>query len=172
MVEIGSVIRGKVNRVEPYGVWLEYGREPVLVLAPEVSWTEPRPLREVFRTDDECDVVVLRYNDRDRVIVGSIRRLHPEQNPYRQLASLQPGTILGGRVRLLAGDQVTIELPNRAWGHVPRHTLPDGVQTGDGVDVEIVAIEVDEGRLLLAPVVADAHAANGCAPVPAKPPQP
>lgn len=98
MVEIGSIIRGKVNRVEPYGVWLEHAQGPVLVLAPEVSWSDRRPLSEMIRPGEQYDVIVLRYNYRDHVAVGSIRRLHPEENPYRQMARLEPGTVLRGRV--------------------------------------------------------------------------
>ncbi len=157
MVEIGSIIRATVSRVEPYGVWMSHAAGPVLVLVPEASWSDHRPLSEWIRPGDEYDVFVLRYNYRDRVIVGSIRRLHPEENPYRQPARLEPGTILHGRVRLVAGDAVSVVLPNGAWGNVPRASFSTEIRPGDEIDVIITAIEVDEGRLSLATAAAAEH---------------
>jgi ribosomal protein S1 len=167
MVEIGAMIRATVTRVEPYGVYLAHGPETVLVLLPEVSWSDSRPLAERIRPGEEYDVLVLRYNYRDRQIVGSIRRLHRSQNPYRQLARLEPGTVLRVRVVLLAGDEYTVELPNGAWGHVPRRQVPAPVKQGDPLDVVISAVEVDEGRLSLEPTRTDAHQPTGpVAPLP------
>src|SRR5947209_11768997 len=124
MVEIGSIIRATVSRVEPYGVWMDHPAGPVLVLVPEVSWSDRRPPSQWMRPGDEFDVYVLRYNYRDRVIVGSMRRLRPEENPYRQLARLEPGTVLRGRARLIAGDAVSVALANGAWGDISRASLP------------------------------------------------
>ena len=169
MVDVGSIIRAKVTRVEPYGVFLEHAEGPVAVLLPEVSWSDRRPLHESIRPGEEYDVLVLRYNYRDRVMAGSIRRLQPNQNPYRQLAGLEPGTPLRWRVVNVFDHDLTVELPNGAWGHVPKRPIAATVQCDDEIDLVISAIEVDEGRLTLEPIAADAPHANGsAASIPAK----
>jgi len=161
MVEIGSIIRARVTRLEPYGIFLEHAEGPVCVLLPDVSWSAQGDLQERIRVGAEYDVLVLRYNYRDRIVVGSIKRLHPEENPYRQLSRLEPGTALPAKVRHSAGSEVTVELENGAWGHAPRHLLPAGLKAGDLIEVVITGLEVDEGRLWLEPAQRAASERNG-----------
>ena len=149
MVEIGNVIEGTVDRIEPYGLFLNHAAGKVVVLGPEVSWHDHRNLRERFKIGDVLRVLVLRYNYKDEVYAGSIRRLHPEHNPYRDLSRLRPGTVLQGKVTSLAGDEVTVGLPNGAFGHVPKYRTPSHWERGQMVPVFITALEVDEGRLWL-----------------------
>jgi ribosomal protein S1 len=149
MVEIGSVIEAAVEGVEVYGLFLKHGQEHVFVHLPDVSWTDTRDLRERFKPGDVLKVFVLRYNYRDRIVVGSLRRLCPEDNPYRALSRLPPGTLLEGRVTSLAGDEVTVEVANNAHGYLPKIHLHKQLTLGQRVRVAISGLEVDEGRLRL-----------------------
>jgi len=166
MVEIGSVVRAKVTRVEPYGIYLDHEGQTVCVLAPDIAWRDTRKLLERAHLGEEYEVRVLRYNYRDRIIVGSIRLLHPEENPYRELARLEPATVLRGCIQQCARDTVTIELPNGAWGHIAKRDLPPGVQKGAPMDVAIASLEVDEGRLWLEAALPTRSEANGSPPQP------
>jgi ribosomal protein S1 len=132
---------------------LKHGDETVIVLAPEVSWCAKGDLCQRVEVGATLDVLVLRYNYQKREIGGSIRRLHPEENPYRRLSRLEPGTVLRGKVKGVFPDGVTVALPCGARGEVPpsRHSRHD-LKIGDEVAVTITALEVDEGRLVLAPV--------------------
>jgi ribosomal protein S1 len=161
MVEIGSVIRAKVTRVEPFGIYLDHEGQTVCVLAPDIAWHDTRKLLERAQIGEEYDVRVLRYNYRDRIIVGSIRLLHPEENPYRELSLLAPGELLHGKVTCAAGGELTVVLPNGAWGHLPQRLLPHEVKVGDDVNVEISALDVYEGRLRLAPARPASQSSNG-----------
>jgi ribosomal protein S1 len=161
MVEIGSVIRAKVTRVEAYGIYLDHEGQTVCVLAPDIAWHDTRKLLERAHVGEEYEVRVLRYNYRDRIIVGSIRLLHPEENPYRELSLLAPGEPLRGQVTGAAGGEFTVELPNGAWGHLPQRLLPHQVKVGDDVHVEISALDVYEGRLRLAPALPASQSSNG-----------
>jgi ribosomal protein S1 len=149
MVEIGNVVEGTVDRIEPYALFLNHAEGKVVVLAPEVSWHDHRSLRDRFKIGDVLRVLILRYNYKDEAYVGSIRRLHPELNPYRELSRLRPGTVLEGKVTSLAGDEVTVGLPNGAFGHVPKRRMPANWQRDQIVPVVITALQVDEGRLWL-----------------------
>ena len=163
MVEIGSVIEAVVTCVEPFGVFLRYGPEEVLVLLPEFSWKPAKDLKQRVQVGDRLKVYVLRYNYQKRQIVGSVRRLHPEENPYRELARLPPGEVLPGIVTLDAGGDLTVRLPNGAWGHLPKNCLTREWGVGETIAVEIGSLNVDEGRLTLAPAHRDGYAAQGAA---------
>ncbi len=149
MVEIGSVIEASVQRIEPYGLFLGHGQEKVFVHLPEVSWRDTRALRERFRVGEVLQILVLRYNYPDRVVVGSIRRLHPEDNPYRELSRFVPGTVFQGKITYQLGGEVTVDLPNGAFGHMPKKCLPADLKIGQTAEVVISALEVEEGRLWL-----------------------
>src|SRR2546423_12274196 len=114
MVEIGSIIQAQVERVEPYGLFLRHGDETVFVVLPEVSWLDKRDLRERVRVGEAADVYVLRYNYEKKHIVGSIRRAHPELNPYRTLSRLPPGEPHCGTVVQTSDDRLTVRLANGA----------------------------------------------------------
>jgi ribosomal protein S1 len=158
MVEIGSVIEAVVTRIEHYGVYLRHDGDEILVLIPEFSWHPVKNLQEVVRVGDRLRVQVLRYNYQDRRFVGSVRRLQQEDNPYRQLSRLPPGEVLDGTVLHTAGDDLTIRLPNGVWGYLPKRCLTSEARAGDLIKVEIAALDVDEGRLTLAPAGAAVEA--------------
>jgi ribosomal protein S1 len=149
MVEIGSTIQAQVLRVEAYGVFLKHGDETVFVVLPEVSWLDTKALRDRVHVGEVFDVYVLRYNYRDRQIVGSIRRAHDELNPYRALSRLPPAQILCGKVVQTSDDRVTVRLANGASGKIPKSRVPADLELGEAVEVVIVALEVDEGDLIL-----------------------
>src|SRR5438128_2199732 len=130
MVEIGSIIRAQVERIEPYGLFLRCGKETVVVLVPEVSWVDNRELHERVKVGDHFDVQVIRYNYEKKQVVGSIRRLHPEENPYRRLSRLEPGTIVRGRVSAVSDEDATIELPHGTRGQIPKHRRKTDLRVG------------------------------------------
>jgi hypothetical protein len=92
----------------------------------------------------------VRYNYPKRVVVGSLKALHPEENPYRELARREPGDILIGTVRALLGDVFHVDLAQGgAWGSLPRGRVPEELKPGDKIAVRIFDLQVDEGRLTL-----------------------
>lgn len=149
MVEIGSIIQARVIRVEAYGLFLKHNDETVFVVLPEVSWLDNRDLRERVSVGEVFDVYVLRYNYEKKEIVGSIRRAHPERNPYRALSRLPPGRVLCGKVVQTLDEQVRVRLANGATGHIPAYRVPIHLENGEAVEVVIACLEVDEGDLVL-----------------------
>ncbi len=148
MLEIGSKVTARVVRIEPYGIWLKRDGDDILVMAPDVSWKGRAPA-EVAQLGDELELIVMRYNYPKRVVVGSLKALHPEENPYRELARREPGEILIATVRDLLGDAFHVDLPQGAWGSLPRGCVCEELRPGDKVAVRIFDLEVDQGRLTL-----------------------
>jgi hypothetical protein len=46
------------------------------------------------------DVAVLRLNYEKNTYAGSVKHLHPEENPYRELSRMPIGTVFDGTVDL------------------------------------------------------------------------
>jgi len=166
MVETGSIIRAQVVKIEPYGVWLEYQDEKVLVLVPDITWNMIGHPSDVVRLGDSLDIYVLRFNYRDKVIVGSIKKLHPDENPYRELSRLPPGTSLTGKVDIVLSDEILVVFENGARGRMRKKLLPGSLGKGETIDVIISSLEVEEGLLTLEPAYPHLN------PVPQSPNQP
>lgn len=145
MVEIGDTIKAHVSRIEPYGVYLEHPQSAVIVLLPELSWAAVQNPRDVVRLGEELDVLVTGYNYKTREIVGSLRRLHPEKNPYRDLSRLEPGTSLKGKITFADSVSYCVEFPNGARGSLPKVGASGTRKVGDEVEVIITHLAVDDG---------------------------
>src|SRR5262245_34245885 len=117
MVEIGSKIKARVVRVEPHGIWLKYQDQDVVVLAPDSSW-KTDAAGAAFHAGDTIEVLAVRYNYPERVLVASVKALHPEENPYRRLARLEPGETLHGKVTALFDDEIRVDFPDGTWGKI------------------------------------------------------
>jgi ribosomal protein S1 len=160
MLEIGSVVRAQVVRTQPYGVYLQHGEDTILVLAPELHWRDWDFLQRI-NLGDVLDVYVLLRNYKSKEYSGSFKRLHPEENPYRALSRLEVGTVLPGKVTLVAGDEVSVELPDGVRGHIARRLLRRVPEEGEEIEVVIAGLLVDEARLWLEPA-RDAERGPAC----------
>jgi ribosomal protein S1 len=153
MTEIGSIIRAPVVEARPYGIYFQHGEEKVIVLAREVFWIAQGDLRKRIHIGDVFDILVLGYNYQKQEIIGSIRRLHPEENPYRQLSRLPPLAVLQGKVVAVYRSHTNVRLANGAHGHLAHDHLPCSgyeqpqLRPGDDIHVTIRALEVEEGTL-------------------------
>ncbi len=152
MIEIGSVITGRIERIEPYGVFLKYGAETVFVDAANLLWRRGTNPLASAKPGDDLRVVVLRYNYRDRITVASLKHAHPEDNPYREVSRLPPGTVLRGKVECVHYDSVSVRLDNGAMGLIPKVLAPANAMKGNEIDVVISSLEVESGDLRLEPL--------------------
>ena len=164
MVDIGSVITATVERIEPFGVWLKHGNENVLILIPDLAWTPVKDAQQAARIGETMEVYVLRYNYIDKVIVGSLRHLHPEQNPYRQLSQREPGEVLQGRIQAIDGSHATVVFANGAKGSLNLAGSASSLGVGDTIVVTISSLDVDQRILELKQVKLGAETANSGPP--------
>ncbi len=153
MIEIGSVISARIERIEPYGLFLRSGDEDVFVTADNFTWRAGQNPVARMKPGDVVEVRVLRYNYELRTTVASLKHVHPERNPYRELSRLPPGTLLHAKVQYDNYDDggLLVRLENDATGFIPKAKAPVGVSPGDEIDVVIFSLEVDSGDLRLEP---------------------
>jgi ribosomal protein S1 len=149
MIEVGSVIAVEATQIVPYGVWFRHQGEKGLVLITDLSWEPVHDPSEIVHVGQTFDVKAIRYNYKNRQIVGSLKALEPEKNPYRKLARLEPGTILEGRVSTTSNGDTFVYLPYNTCGHIPTTADRRELKPGERVKVSIASLEVDEGRLVL-----------------------
>jgi S1 RNA binding domain len=89
----GDVVRATVRQTAAFGIFCEYEQHEILVLIPEISWIPSfGSCQQVAAVGDELEVKIVHIDKERSKIAGSIRALHPENDPW------------GGPWRLSIGD--------------------------------------------------------------------
>jgi hypothetical protein len=95
----GDVVRAKVRQTEVFGLFCEHEQHEILVLIPEVSWIPSfASCQQVATIGDELDVKIVHIDKERNKIVGSIRAIHPENDPWGGPWQLSVGDVFDATV--------------------------------------------------------------------------
>ncbi len=95
----GEVVRAVVRKTAVFGLFCEYNGHEILVRIPEISWIPSfASCDEVATVGDEFDVKIVHLDRGRNQIDGSIRAVHPENNPWDENWRLAVGDVLDATV--------------------------------------------------------------------------
>lgn len=150
----GTIRRGKVTSIRPFGVFIDLGGADGLVHLSELSWGRIRGPEDVVRVGDEVDVFVLKVDQEAKKIALSLRRAHPEAweaviDKYRE------GQLVRGTITKLANFGAFAHVEGPVEGLIHISELADRriqhpkevVKEGDVLELKVVRIERDRHRL-------------------------
>jgi ribosomal protein S1 len=86
----GAIIDAVVERIEPYGAWIDHEGRRGLVGIPEVSWSRIGHPGEALSVGQRIRVKVLAVAEGQ--FSASIRAARPELDPWRDPAEFSKGT--------------------------------------------------------------------------------
>jgi small subunit ribosomal protein S1 len=135
----GAIIDAVVERIEPYGAWIDHEGRRGLVGIPEVSWSRIRHPGEALSVGQRVRVKVLAVA-KDQ-FSASIRAAYPELDPWRDPAEFSEGTAFVAPVVLETAYGCFVELRPEVWGLLPREKCPEEVRMGDLLRVTVEAID-------------------------------
>lgn len=108
-LEPGARITGRVTRIAPFGAFVDIGGVQGLLHVSEMSLQRVDDPGEVLQVGDEVDVTLLEVDaERGRIALSRRELLGDEARTH--LASLEPGTLLEGRVVRLAPFGAFVEI--------------------------------------------------------------
>ncbi len=82
-LSLGDIVRVKVRNVAVFGIFCEYEQHEILVLIPENSWIPCfASCEQVASVGDELEIMMLHIDKERNKIAGSIRAIHPRNNPW------------------------------------------------------------------------------------------
>jgi small subunit ribosomal protein S1 len=151
----GTITKGKVVNVMPYGVFVEIERGiEGLLHSSEITWQKKlvNP-QEMFKVGDEIEVQIINVDKDSKRISLSMKQL--EENPWQEAEAKYPvGTQVKGKVRgftdygafveLDSGLEGMIHISDMSWIRKVNH--PQDV-LGKGEEVSVVVLGVDsQGR--------------------------
>jgi hypothetical protein len=149
MLEVGMIVDARVYRTEPYGVFLRHGDDELFVHLPELSWTVGGPANTRRLEATIQRVKILRRDPKINQWHASVRRAHPESNPFVEIARLPAGTVLDGVVFSARPFGLAICVRDGALGRIEESDLTRSMRVGDIVRVRVGAIDPEEGKLQL-----------------------
>jgi small subunit ribosomal protein S1 len=138
VINVGDRITVRVTRIEPHGFYAFIEDMDVLVPISELtwnSWLEPkiRHPEDLVRVGDDVEVAILSI--RDKHVVASVKRCHPEKNPWRE------SYVIGARFTGVVDSEVAfghfIRLPNGAMALLPKASSGRDLKAGERIVVVV-----------------------------------
>lgn len=162
IAEQNGIVKGKITRIAPFGLFVDLGGIDGLVHISEVSWDHTDNLKELYNVGDQVECVVLgveqkrsrggRSSSAETRISLSLKQVAGD--PWvKALETLKPGQIVKGQVTrlmkfgvfvsLMPGVEGLVHISELRWEGRVNH--PAEV-VSEGQDVEVTILSIDEDK--------------------------
>src|SRR3982750_3685098 len=153
----GKVLKGVVKNITDYGAFIDLGGIDGLLHITDMSWGRVGHPSELFKVNDEIDVIVLKYDPAtERVSLGHKQLI---TDPWANVMERYPvGARMGGKVVSLTDYGAFIELESGVEGliHVSEMSWSKRVKhpskllnVGDTVDAMVLGVDATARRISL-----------------------
>lgn len=155
-LKVDQVIEGTVQRLTPFGVFVDIGGIDGLVHISEIAWNHVEKPSDVVKEGDKVTVKVLKLDPANERISLSMKAAQP--GPWEQVGSkFNVGDIISGTVKRLVTFGAFVEIAPGVEGlvHISqiahRHigTPHEVLKEGQEVNVKILDINTSEKRVSL-----------------------
>ncbi|HEY7792173.1 MAG TPA: 30S ribosomal protein S1 [Vicinamibacterales bacterium] len=153
----GKVLRGVVKNITDYGAFIDLGGIDGLLHITDMSWGRVGHPSEIFKVNDEVDVIVLKYDPAtERVSLGHKQLI---TDPWSIVSDRYPvGARVGGKVvsltdygafvELEPGVEGLIHVSEMSWSKRVKH--PSKIlNVGDTVDAMVLGVDPTARRISL-----------------------
>ena len=153
----GKVLRGTVKNITDYGAFIDLGGIDGLLHITDMSWGRIGHPSELFKVNDEIDVIVLKYDPAtERVSLGHKQLV---QDPWATVQDRYPAgarmsgkvvslTDYGAFVELEAGVEGLIHVSEMSWSKRVKH--PSKIlNVGDTVNAMVLGVDPSARRISL-----------------------
>ena len=153
----GKVLRGTVKNITDYGAFIDLGGIDGLLHITDMSWGRVGHPSELFKVNDEVDVIVLKYDpSTERVSLGHKQLV---QDPWATVQDRYPvGARMSGKVvsltdygafvELEPGVEGLIHVSEMSWSKRVKH--PSKIlNVGDTVDAMVLGVDPAARRISL-----------------------
>src|SRR5918912_1480025 len=153
----GKVLKGVVKNITDYGAFIDLGGIDGLLHITDMSWGRVGHPSELFKVNDEIDVIVLKYDPAtERVSLGHKQLI---TDPWANVMDRYPvGARMSGKVvsltdygafvELEAGVEGLIHVSDMSWSKRIKHPS-EVLKKGDVVEAMVLNIDAENQRLSL-----------------------
>lgn len=161
--ETGIVIEVTVTNVTSYGCYVETDGVSGLVVLGELSWFRVANASDVVQKGDRVPCKVIGYpgnNTEATYFLGSLRKAHAEDNPWRDPKVYSVGVEFRGIVVLRMSYGFFVQHPMKAVGLLQMDTIDSNLKIGDEIDVVISEVDLVAEQFLVE-LLASSQSATG-----------
>lgn len=155
-IQEGDIVRGTVQRLTPFGAFVDIGGIDGLLHVSEISWRRINHPAEALKVGDEIDVKILKIDRENEKISLSRKQVLPD--PWENVAEkypvgkIVPATVVrlapfGAFVELEPGVEGLIHVSHLADWHVVKPE--DVVHEGQEINVKVLSVDPEEKRIRL-----------------------
>ena len=153
----GQVMQGVVKNITDYGAFIDLGGIDGLLHVTDMTWGRAQHPSELFKVNDEVDVIVLKYDAASERVSLGYKQLHAD--PWEAAADRYPvGQRLSGKVvsvtdygafvELEPGVEGLIHVSEMSWSKRVKH--PSKIMNvGDSVDSMVLGVDTETRRISL-----------------------
>lgn len=153
-IQEGSVLKGEVSGVTPYGIFVNAQGLEGLVHLSELSWDKIENVEEIYNVGDKVDVMVIGITDGGKRVAYSVKRL--QDDPWvSAISKYKVGDVVEGEVQRVADYGAFVRIGKGLNGLVHISEISDNlvkdprdfVKEGQKVEVKILSISSTERHL-------------------------
>jgi len=152
-LSIGDAVKGEINGVVKFGIFITFGNLEGLIHTSELSWENVRNHYEVFKIGNEVEAQVIGI-DGDKISL-SIKRL--QKDPWMDLIGKYPaGTITKGEVNKVTNFGLFVTIDGNLNGLVhtsefqdPELRSDEVARVGDEISVKVLGVNEEDHNLKL-----------------------
>lgn len=127
---VGSIVRGTVRTLMPYGAFVDLGGVEALLHVSEMSRRRVNDPKEIFSVGQEVEAKIIRMDEDGRRISLSTRELEPD--PWQDAAErYRPGMPFSGRIARKTDFGLFVEVEPGLDGLIHQSQLPYGIRIDD-----------------------------------------
>ena len=156
-LEEGKVFRGVVKNITDYGAFIDLGGLDGLLHVTDMSWGRAAHPSELFKVNDEVDVVVLKFDRASERVSLGYKQLHADpwtavderyQVGMRLSGKVVSLTDYGAFIELEPGVEGLIHVSEMSWSKRVKH--PSKLLTvGDAVESMVLGVDPQARRISL-----------------------
>ncbi len=153
-IQEGSVLKGEVSGVTPYGIFVNAQGLEGLVHLSELSWDKIENVEKAYKVGDKVDVMVIGITDGGKRVAYSVKRL--QDDPWvSAISQYKVGDVVKGEVQRVADYGPFVRIGKGLNGLVHISEISDNlvkdprdfVKEGQKVEVKILSISSTERHL-------------------------
>lgn len=166
-IQVGSIVKGKVKSIESYGAFVDLNGFQALLPVSEISHVRVTDVSSVLKVGQEIEAKVIKTDWEHERVSLSTKEL--EKDPWSDIELRFPvGTEIEGLISRVADFGVFINLAPAVDGlvhisklNVERNTnLKKVYKAGDKMSVVVDAVDIEEKRISLSPVISNEEQDN------------
>ena len=156
-LEEGKLLHGVVKNITDYGAFIDLGGIDGLLHVTDMSWGRAAHPSDLFKVNDEVDVVVLKFDrTTERVSLG-YKQLHPDpwtavderyQSGQRVAGKVVSLTDYGAFIELEPGVEGLIHVSEMSWSKRVKHPSKL-LNVGDTVESMVLGVDPQARRISL-----------------------